>query len=72
MHESGVVQVSADCETLVLLAVHGKDLLRDADLERHVLLLIRKLLSPLTLEKLLSHDRDLRTMPKPRRMSSFV
>ena len=50
------------CETLVLLAVHGNDLLRERlgiDLETRVLLLIRKLLSPLTLEKLLSHNRDL-------------
>lgn len=50
------------CETLVLLAVHGNELLRErlgTDLETRVLLLIRKLLSPLTLEKLLSHNRDL-------------
>jgi plasmid maintenance system antidote protein VapI len=50
------------CETLVLLAVHGNDLLSDRlgiNLETRVLLLIRKLLSPLTLEKLLSHNRDL-------------
>ena len=50
------------CETLVLLAVHGNDLLRERlgiDLEARVIVLIRKLLSPLTLEKLLSHNRDL-------------
>jgi hypothetical protein len=50
------------CETLVLFAVHGNDLLRErlgVDLEARVLLLIRKLLSPLTPEKLLSHNRDL-------------
>lgn len=50
------------CETLVLLAVHGNNLFRNSlgiDLETRVVLLVRKLLTPLTLEKLLSHDRDL-------------
>ena len=50
------------CETLVILSVHGDTLFRDRlgiDVEARVSLLIRRLLSPLTLEKLLSHDRDL-------------
>jgi addiction module HigA family antidote len=50
------------CETLVILSVHGNNLFRDRlgmDVEARVSLLIRRLLTPLTLEKLLSHDRDL-------------
>lgn len=50
------------CETLVILSVHGNDLFQDRlgiDVENRVVVLIRKLLTPLTLEKLLSHDRDL-------------
>jgi addiction module HigA family antidote len=50
------------CETLVILAVHGNALFRDRlglDVGARVALLIRQLLSPLTLEKLLSQDRDL-------------
>lgn len=50
------------CETLVILSVHGNDLFQNRlgiDVESRVVVLIRKLLTPLTLEKLLSHDRDL-------------
>jgi hypothetical protein len=50
------------CETLVILAVHGKNLFRDRigiDVEARVSSLIRELLTPLSLEKLLSHDKDL-------------
>ena len=50
------------CETLVILSVHGNNLLRSRigiDVEGRVSVLIRKLLTPLTLEKLLSHDHNL-------------
>jgi addiction module HigA family antidote len=50
------------CETLVILSVHGNNLFQSRlgiDLDAQVAGLIRKLLTPLTLEKLLSHDRDL-------------
>lgn len=50
------------CETLVMLSVHGNDLFRSRlgiDVESRVAVLIRKLLTPLTIEKLLSHDQDL-------------
>lgn len=50
------------CETLVILSVHGNNLFRDRlgiDVESRVAVLIRKLLKPFTLEKLLSQDRDL-------------
>ena len=50
------------CETLVILSVHGNNLFRSRlgiDVEGRVAVLIRKLLTPLTLEKLLSHDHDL-------------
>ncbi|MCF8004463.1 MAG: HigA family addiction module antidote protein [Chromatiaceae bacterium] len=50
------------CETLVILSVHGNDLFQHRlgiDAESRVAVLIRKLLTPLTLEKLLSQDRDL-------------
>ena len=50
------------CETLVLLSAHGNDLFHDwpgVDVEAHVSSLIRKLLAPLTLDKLLSHNKDL-------------
>ena len=49
-------------ETLVILSVHGNDLLRartGIDVEGRVALLVRSLLTPLTVDKLLSHDRDL-------------
>ena len=50
------------CETLVILSVHGNTLFQSRsgiDVEERVALLIRKLLTPLTSEKLLSHDHDL-------------
>ena len=50
------------CETLVILSVHGNNLFQSRlgiDVESRVAVLIRKLLTPLTLEKLLSHDHDL-------------
>lgn len=50
------------CETLVILSVHGNNLFRSRlgiDVENRVAVLIRKLLTPLTLDKLLSHNRDL-------------
>lgn len=53
---------SGICETLVILAVHGNNLFLDrlgVDVEAEVSALIRNLLTPLTLEKLLSHDADL-------------
>ena len=53
---------SGICETLVILAVHGNNLFLDrlgVDVEVAVSALIRKLLTPLTLEKLLSHNGDL-------------
>ena len=50
------------CETLVILAVHGDNLFLKwpgLDVEARVSSLIRRLLTPLTLEKLLSHKDDL-------------
>lgn len=50
------------CETLVILSVHGNNLFKSRlglDVEGRVAVLIRKLLTPLTLEKLLSHNHDL-------------
>ena len=50
------------CETLVILSVHGNNLFQERlgiDVESRVSLLIRRLLTPLTLDKLLSHDRNL-------------
>lgn len=50
------------CETLVILAVHGNNLFKERlglDVEAEVSHLIRRLLTPLTLEKFLSHDNDL-------------
>lgn len=50
------------CETLVILSVHGDFLFQSRlgiDVEGRVVVLIRKLLTPLTLEKLLSHDHDM-------------
>jgi addiction module HigA family antidote len=50
------------CETLVILSVHGNNLFQNRfgiDIEARVAVLICKLLKPLTLEKLLSHDHDL-------------
>ena len=50
------------CETLVLLAVHGNVLFQDRlgiDVEAQVSDLVRRILEPLTSDKLLSHDDDL-------------
>ena len=50
------------CETLVILSIHGNNLFRERlgiDVKANVSKLICKLLTPLTLDKLLSHDRDL-------------
>ena len=50
------------CETLVILSVHGNNLFQDRlgiDVEVRVSSLIRGLLAPLSLDKLLSHDKDL-------------
>ena len=50
------------CETLVILSVHGDHLFLEwpgVDVEARVSSLIRGLLTPLTLEKLLSHKDDL-------------
>jgi len=50
------------CDTLVLLSVHGNHLFQDRlgiDMETRVALLVRSLLTPLTLAKLLSQDDEL-------------
>ena len=50
------------CETLVMLAVHGNALFRDRlgfDVAACVAALVKRLLTPLTSDKLRSHDRDL-------------
>ena len=50
------------CETLVILSIHGNDLFQDRlgiDVEGRVSSLVHSLLTPLTLDKLLSQDRDL-------------
>ena len=50
------------CETLVLLAVHGNTLFRERlgiDCEVEVSRTVQKLLTPLSLQKLQSHERDL-------------
>ena len=50
------------CETLVLLSVHGNNLFQERlgiDVENHVSALIRGLLTPLSLDKLLSQSNDL-------------
>ena len=50
------------CDTLILLSVHGNDLLRGhlgIDMESTVASLVGELLTPLTLDKLLSHHHDL-------------
>jgi hypothetical protein len=50
------------CETLVILSVHGNNLFKERlgiDLDTRVGQLVGRLLTPLTLEKLLSHERDL-------------
>ena len=50
------------CETLVMLAVHGNARFRERlgiDVTARVAMLVRRLLSPLTNDKLRSHDREL-------------
>ena len=50
------------CDTLVLLAVHGNNLLEGRlgiDVEERVASVIGRLLTPLTLDRLLSHHHDL-------------
>ena len=50
------------CDTLIILSVHGNNLFQSRlgiNIEDRVEGLIRRLLTPLTLEKLLSHDHDL-------------
>jgi addiction module HigA family antidote len=50
------------CETLVILSVHGNSLFKDRlgiDVDARVCQLIQRLLTPLTLDKLMSQDRDL-------------
>ena len=50
------------CETLVLLSIHGNNLFQDRlgfNAEHRVTHLIHKLLTPLNLEKLLSHNQNL-------------
>ena len=50
------------CETLALLAVHGNHRFQQRlgiDVAAHIASLITELLTPLTVDKLLSHDRDL-------------
>jgi len=50
------------CETLVILSVHGNNLFSDRlgiDVDARVARLIERLLTPLTLDRLMSHERDL-------------
>ena len=47
------------CETLVILSVHGNNLFGVNDVQDRVSMLIRRLLTPLSVDKLLSHDIDL-------------
>lgn len=50
------------CETLVILSVHGNNLFKDRlgiDVDARVAQLVERLLTPLSLDKLMSHDRDL-------------
>ena len=50
------------CETLALLAIHGNSRVQQrlgVDVAARISSLITELLTPLTLDKLLSHDRDL-------------
>ena len=47
------------CETLVILSVHGDNLFGVDDVQVRVSTLIRRLLTPLSVDKLLSHDKDL-------------
>ena len=59
------------CETLVILSVHGNNLFQERlgfDLEGRVCLLIRQLLSPLSLENSFRMRKIYRTTRKQRRM----
>ena len=50
------------CETLVILSVHGGNVFKQRlglDAEGYVSALVRRLLTPLSMKKLLSHDNDL-------------
>jgi addiction module HigA family antidote len=50
------------CETLVILSVHGNDLFRERlgfDVEARVAGLIHSLLTPFSLDRLMTHERDL-------------
>ncbi len=50
------------CESLVILSVHGNNLFQEhlgIDIEGRITALIHRLLTPLTLERMLSHDGDL-------------
>lgn len=50
------------CETLVILSVHGNDLFQrrlGIDVEGRVAAIIYNLLTPLTFQKMMSHDHDL-------------
>ena len=58
---SGALRTSI-CETLVMLSVHGNALFQQRfgiDVENRVAALVRALLTPFTIDKLLSQDRDL-------------
>ena len=58
---SGALRKSL-CETLVLLSVHGNNLFRSRlgiEVDSRIAILIRKLLTPVTLERLLSSNHDL-------------
>ena len=60
-NHSGAIRTGI-CETLVILSVHGNNLFQDRigiDVESRVTVLIRKLLTPLNPERLLSQNRDL-------------
>lgn len=60
-NHSGVLREGI-CETLVILAVHGNNLFRHRlgfDADAHVSSLVSDLLTPLTVDKLLSHEDDL-------------
>ena len=64
VREHSAAPRSGICETLLLLAVHGDFLFHERlglgiDVEARISALVRRLLAPLTADKLLSHDRDL-------------
>ena len=62
VHDHSTALREGLCETLVILSVHGNNLFQKRlgiDVEARVSSLIHVLLTPLSLDKLLSHDRDL-------------